>query len=188
MAGCRPLTQDEIEQVAAKLKPRDRVLFLLGVNTGFRISELLSLRVKDLVKNGVVKNNVTISLKKLKGKSITRTVPINDQMQEILAQWLESSLFSPESYVFPSRKGNGAITRIQAHRVLVDAFDACSLEGKTATHSMRKTFAKKVHEALGNDVTKTMKALGHEWVTSTQKYLDWDREEIDDGILRAMAS
>jgi len=187
MAGARPLTENEIAQVAEKLNQRDRVLFLLGVNTGFRISELLSLQVKDIMKLGVVKGEVTVRASKMKDKTSSRSVPIRPEMQETLRQWLEVVGFDPEAFLFPSRKGKGAISRVQAHTVLKEAFEACGLEGKTSTHSMRKTFAKKVHEALGCDVTKTMKALGHVYVTSTQRYLDWDRDEINDGILKAFA-
>jgi len=52
MKGCRPLTDREVEQIAAafsgRYEARNRALFLLGVKTGFRISEMLSLEVRDV--------------------------------------------------------------------------------------------------------------------------------------------
>ena len=52
MKGTRPLDNDEIRQVAAAFTGtfavRNRGLFMLGVSTGGRISELLSLRVGDV--------------------------------------------------------------------------------------------------------------------------------------------
>ena len=49
MKGCRPLTDTEVELMQAgfggRYATRDRALFLLGVESGFRISELLSLRM-----------------------------------------------------------------------------------------------------------------------------------------------
>ena len=58
MRGCRPPTEPEVEAALACLEgengARDRALFLLGVRSGFRISEILSLRVRDVVQAGRV--------------------------------------------------------------------------------------------------------------------------------------
>jgi integrase len=49
MPGCRPLTDDEVDLVlqsfGGRYALRDRALFCLGIYTGFRITELLSLRL-----------------------------------------------------------------------------------------------------------------------------------------------
>ena len=51
MKGTRPLDNDEIRSVSAAFtgtfEIRNRGLFMIGVSTGGRISELLSLRVAD---------------------------------------------------------------------------------------------------------------------------------------------
>ena len=56
MKGTRPLDNDEIRRVstcfAGTFATRNRGLFMLGVSTGGRISELLSLRVADVYQNG----------------------------------------------------------------------------------------------------------------------------------------
>ncbi len=56
MRGCRPLTNTEVEQVlgafVGRSAPRDRALFVLGLKAGFRVSELLSLRVGDIAHAG----------------------------------------------------------------------------------------------------------------------------------------
>ena len=53
MAGCRPLTDAEVQVVEQTfVNARDRALFVLGVYTGFRISELLSLRRGDVTDAG----------------------------------------------------------------------------------------------------------------------------------------
>src|SRR4029450_11837103 len=52
MKGCRPLTDTDVELMQAsfggRYATRDRALFLLGVKSGFRISELLSLRMGEI--------------------------------------------------------------------------------------------------------------------------------------------
>ena len=57
MKGTRPLDNSEIRLVSAcfsgnPFEVRNRGLFLLGVSTGGRISELLSLRIDDVSQNG----------------------------------------------------------------------------------------------------------------------------------------
>ncbi len=54
--GCRPLSNAEVDRVLAAFAgpaaARDRALFVLGLKAGFRVSELLSLRVGDIVHAG----------------------------------------------------------------------------------------------------------------------------------------
>ena len=56
MRGTRPLDNDEIRLVSAcftgTFEARNRGLFMLGVSTGRRISELLSLTIGDVYQNG----------------------------------------------------------------------------------------------------------------------------------------
>ena len=56
MKGTRPLDNDEIRRVSASFtgtyEVRNRGLFVLGVSTGGRISELLSLCISDVWQNG----------------------------------------------------------------------------------------------------------------------------------------
>jgi site-specific recombinase XerD len=57
------------------------------------------------------------------------------------------------------------------------------ISGTLGTHTMRKTFANKVHVLLGRDLVKTQRALGHKNVSSTVSYLSFLEEEIDEAIL-----
>jgi integrase len=74
MAGCRALTDREVELVSksfgGRYALRDRALFLLGVHTGFRISELLSLRVRDVWAYGRIVDVLTVSC-----RSVTLSSP-----------------------------------------------------------------------------------------------------------------
>jgi site-specific recombinase XerD len=69
--------------------------------------------------------------------------------------------------------------------MLQRVYAACGLTGKLGTHSMRKTFARRIHAKLGRDLMKTQKALGHARVTSTVSYLSFAEEEIDEAILKS---
>lgn len=189
MTGCRPLTDAEIVSVsgsfAGRHAARDKALFVLGTKTGFRISELLSLKVQDVWQDGRAMHHVTVERRNTKGKAVGRTLPLHETARLAIEAWL-CELKAPrgDDYLFKSGKGaNQAISRQQAHKVIVDAFKANGLSGKVATHSMRKTFAAKVHEALGNDVFKTQRALGHRSIQSTLSYLEINQDEINAAIL-----
>ena len=89
-----------------------------------------------------------------------------------------------ETFVFQSRKGsNRPISRVQAYRILQQAYYANDMTGTLGTHSMRKTFADRVYEKLNHDLFKTQKALGHRNINSTIQYLSFKQEEIDAAIL-----
>ena len=192
MPGCRPLTDDEVDQVmqsfGGKYATRDRALFLLGIFTGFRITELLSLRLQDVFQHQQVLARVTVPRRHMKGKVASRSVPVHPIAQLVLAAWIAQMprLFAvtAESFVFRSREGgNTPISRMHAHRLLRDAFDSCEMTGNLGTHSMRKTFARRVHRRLGNDLAKTKEALGQKSITATLHYMHFLHDEIDQAIL-----
>jgi integrase len=124
----------------------------------------------------------------MKGKYASRSVPLHPLAQLALAAWIDAMprhfVVTPESFVFRSREGgNRPISRMHAHRLLRDAFDSCEMTGALGTHSMRKTFAKRVHQRLGNDLAKTKEALGQKSITATMHYMSFMKDEIDRAIL-----
>ena len=78
MKGCRPLTDAEVAIVAQSFggtyATRDRALFVLGIKTGFRISELLSLTIGDVYQHGQVVARVTVKRAHMKRKVEGRTL------------------------------------------------------------------------------------------------------------------
>jgi integrase len=64
MQGCRPLTAAEVAQVTKAFTGpfalRNRAFFLMGVQTGYRISELLSLRVGDVYRQGQIVTHISV--------------------------------------------------------------------------------------------------------------------------------
>jgi integrase len=192
MKGCRPLTDEEVDLIQRSFGGvyggRDRALFLLGVRSGFRISELLSLRIGDVWQHDRLVDRVTVPRRHMKGKQESRTVLLHPEAKASLAAWLlilrQLPGANPQTFVFRSRKGpNRAISVVQAWRILQDAYTTNELGGKLGTHSMRKTFANRIYERSGRDLIKTQQAMGHKHVNSTQHYLSFLQEEIDALIL-----
>lgn len=183
MKGARPLDAEEVRKVSDKLSPRDRTLFVLGIKTGFRISELLSLRVSDVLRSdGSITQAVSVSRKNMKGKGSGRTVALHHDARVALEAWCKSC--PQDGYLFAGPTGK-PISRVQAWRLLNDAYEAAGVQGKLGTHAMRKTFANRVYNKLGKDLPKTQNALGHKNMSSTVSYIAFTQSEVDDAILGA---
>ena len=160
MKGTRPLDNDEIRLVSAcfsgTFEVRNRGLFLLGVSTGGRISELLSLTIGDVHQNRAAVTDLLFDKSIVKGGEVSRAVPVNtDGMRAIdeLVRWHREQYRTLKASrpLFPSRNGKGTqrMTRRAAHNVLKDAFEAAGLNGHLATHSLRKVVCPKVVRADG---------------------------------------
>jgi integrase len=75
MKGCRPLTDSEIATVkGAFARTRDKALFILGLKTGLRISELLSLKVGDVYQYGRLADVVYVERKHMKNGLFLRAL------------------------------------------------------------------------------------------------------------------
>lgn len=192
MKGCRPLTEDEVANVlqsfGGQYAARDKALFLLGTKSGFRISELLSLRLADVLQSSRLVDRVTVRRANMKKKVEGRTVLLHPEAKTALAVWIDqlkaAGYLTADSFVFQSRKGaNRPVGRAHAWRVLRDAYAVNDLTGKLGTHSMRKTFANRVYERLDRDLVRTQRALGHRNINSTVSYLSFREEDIDQAIL-----
>lgn len=175
MIGSRPMEENEIISILSNLKSnRDKCLFLFGLKTGYRISELLSLKVSDVCQYGKIKDAVTVNRKSMKGKHSGRTIVLHQDVKNAL-ETLGVTKMNINDKVFP-------IGRMQASRIIRNAATKAEIQGKVTTHSMRKTFAKKIYAALKRDLISTQKALGHKNVSSTVSYLSFDQNAIDQAI------
>jgi integrase len=192
MTGCRPLSEAEVRLVSqsfgGRYTPRDRALFILGVKSGFRIAELLSIRVGDVWQHARVVDHLTVRRAAMKQPREGRTVPLHPDAQAALATWLLTLRQRPgwtaQTFVCRSRKGmNQAISPVQAWRILREACDTNALTGTLDTHCMRKTFAHKVYQHLGYDLVRTKRALGHQQIRTTERYLSFAQADIDAAIL-----
>jgi len=191
MKGCRPLTDHEADAIAESFggpyAARDRAVFALGRYTGERISAILALRVGDVVQAGRLTDAVIYRRANRKGKTEGRTVTLHPKAKKALTAWInqlsKGTILTADDYVFRSRKGiNRPISRVQYHRILKEAIQPNELAGKIATHSMRKTFADHVYEALGRDIFRLQKAMGHKNINSTVQYLSFKESDIEKAI------
>ena len=181
MKGTRPLDNDEIRRVSTcftgTYQIRNSGLFMLGVSTGGRISELLSLRVGDVYQNRKPVSDLLYNKSIVKGGEVSRSVPVNaDGRRSIdeLVNWHRRHYDSIASKrpLFPSRHKSGTVPmhRQTAHAILKTAFIEAGLNGHIATHSLRKSFAQRLYDKTG-DIYMVQELLGHRNISTTQKYL-----------------
>ncbi|TCL35423.1 phage integrase family protein [Anaerospora hongkongensis] len=150
---------------------RNWLLFVLGINSGLRISDLLLLTIFD-VKN---KNRVIIREKKT-GK--IKDFPLSDTCKEAIHEYL-SHVKEESGWLFKSKKGDGPITRIQAYRIINHAARYIGIREAIGTHTLRKTFGYWAHKS-GVDVTKIQKLLNHSAPSITLTYIGITKDELDD--------
>lgn len=193
MKGCRPLTDQEVAEILAVVDrnrhaKRDRALLVLGIKTGFRIAELLSLRIGDVWNGEKVVDRVTVRRANMKKKVEGRTVVLHkdakDAVGDLLGHLIDQELLATETFLFRSQKGgNKAITTTQAWEIVHRAAREAGVDGTVGTHSMRKTFAATVYQRLGRNLYLVQQAMGHKDPKSTASYLSFDQKEIDEAIL-----
>jgi len=144
---------------------RDRLLFVFGINSGLRISDLLELKKSD-TKTGVVE----IVEKKTKKK---KRFVLNDS----ILKELQKMDIADDEYLFASRKGGKPISRVQAYRILNAAAKRCGLT-EIGTHTLRKTFGYHAYKR-GTDLTLLMSIFNHSSEAQTLKYIGIRRDDID---------
>lgn len=150
---------------------------MLGVSTGGRISELLSLQIGDVYQNSKAVTDLLFEKSIVKGGEVSRAVPVNADGRhaiETLIGWHREKYRGVASTcpLFPSRHNSGTVPmhRQTAHDILKKAFIAAGLNGKLATHSLRKSFAQRLYDKSG-DIYLVQELLGHRNISTTQNYL-----------------
>jgi integrase len=148
---------------------RDYIMFLIGINTGLRVSDILLLKVSDVRR----KKKIVIKEKKTKK---TRTINLRNIYDEI-----QSYVKTVDSeWLFPSRKGNKPISTTQAYRQLNKAADMAEIES-VGTHTMRKTFGYWYYKQT-KDVAQLQRILNHRDPEVTLDYIGITEEEIENEL------
>jgi site-specific recombinase XerD len=192
MKGSRPLTRQQVKGLLALTSTiREQTLLTLGFCTGYRISELLSLKVSDVSTNGIIHSHVTVKAANTKTKT-GRTVLLNADAQKALRRLVDviGTNANGQSPLFVSRKhdANGnlkAISRQQAHDLLKALFAKIGEFGNVSTHTLRKTFAARIYEQTGK-LEIVQIALGHKSINSTISYLAFGNDDLNRAIMGVM--
>ncbi|GAB6059395.1 site-specific integrase [Desulfonatronum parangueonense] len=160
-------------------KPRDLLLFTIGINNGLRIGDLLQLRVDDVQH---LQPGEVVSVKEQKtGK--TNVLLINKTTHKVLQEFFRIVQPEPEAFLFQSHKAKGKPLTVSAANRLIKGWCALiNLRGNYGTHTLRKTFGyvQRVHYGIGFELL--CKRFNHSSPAVTMHYLGIEDKEIN-GIL-----
>jgi site-specific recombinase XerD len=172
------LSRDEMLAIIGKLgedwtSQRDHLLLTMLYNTGARVSEIIGIRVADVVLNGTA--FVTLHGKGRK----QRTVPLWRSTVKAIRSWLR---LNPElasaSSLLPNRAGQ-PMTRSNVTQRLDLAVKAASsthprlVDRHVSPHMIRHTTAMHLLQS-GVDISVIALWLGHESPTTTHQYVEAD--------------
>jgi integrase len=157
-----------------KNKPRDLLLFTLGINNGLRIGDLLKLKVKD-VKDLQPGEGFTIKEQKTNKSNI---VMINKEVRRTLAVYLDEIQPNDEDYLFKSRIGQNQPLNRSYVNSLVKKWTA-ELKGNYGTHSLRKTFGYIQRKVFGTSFEVICKRFNHSNPSITMRYLGIEDKEVN---------
>lgn len=153
---------------------RDYIIFLIGINTGLRVSDLLKLKVKQIQNLSKRKSKIFI-VREGKTKK-ERVINLNSIYDEVL----EYSKSVDSEWLFPSRKGDQPISAVQAWRVLNKAGNFAEVDS-IGTHTMRKTFGYWFYKQT-HDVAMLQEILNHSSPSITLRYIGINDEEINNTL------
>ncbi len=153
---------------------RDYVMFMTGIHTGLRISDILTLRVKD-----VEGTHLMIQEKKT-GKY--KRIIITPVLKRIFKDYCEDK--KRTDYLFVSRHKTKTgkskpIDRTTAYKILRKAAHDLGYTEPFGTHSLRKTFGYTFYQKY-KDVGALQKLFNHDSQTTTLFYIGAAQDDLDE--------
>ncbi|WP_408009168.1 tyrosine-type recombinase/integrase [Pseudalkalibacillus sp. A8] len=150
---------------------RDYSLFILGINTGIRIYDLLHIRVNELMSESFEVFHYL--------RSDLYTDPpvyLNDSVHHAVRACIQERALQHTDFLFKSRKTNEPISRQQAYRIINEASKHAGLTGSTGTHTLRKTFGFHAYKK-GIAISLIQKRLQHHTPSETRQYIGLKTQE-----------
>lgn len=152
------------------------VIFMVGISTALRISDILQLKKNDLVtNNGNIKKEIRLKEKKT---NKIKKFPITSNLENALKEYFEEEELTLNDYVFLNRRTNKPITRQYVSKVFIQVKDELKLGYNFNTHSMRKTWGYWAYKS-NYDIMLIMDALNHSSTFMTKKYIGIRQEDIN---------
>ncbi len=157
-----------IKQFLKEKSERNYMLFVTGINSGLRISDILPLRVSDAKRS-------YFSLKEKKTKKHKR-IEMTPSLKREFKKYIEGK--EDHEFLFKSREGiNQPIGRSMAYKILREAAEYVSLD-EIGTHTLRKTFG--YHFYLQTkDVAMLQEIFNHSDPKITLRYIGINQDGID---------
>lgn len=159
---------------------RNYALFVMGINTALRISDLLKVRWEDVWDFENQKYHIHIYVTEQKTGKYT-CIAINESCQKALTLLRkEERKIMPEEYIFFS--GNDRcrhISRNRAYNIIKRAAVHNHIDGNISCHSLRKTFGYHAWKC-GTPPALLMNIYNHSNIEVTKRYLSIEQDDKDE--------
>jgi len=163
----------EMKKNLSEKSQRDYFLFVIGINTGLRISDILNLKIEDIKD----KDFIRIREKKT-GKE--KLISINNNLKEEIAKYIKDkkeSDFLFQSKAFNNKTVNKPLSRISAYRILNQSAKEIGLQIPIGTHTLRKTFGYHFYQNT-KDIALLQEIFNHSSASITLKYIGINQDMI----------
>lgn len=171
-------------------KYRNAMLFITGICTGLRVSDLRELKFNDFINDDCTFKNELIvfehKTRNTRKQSKNRRIYINQNIKRIIAIYLEHYQRSLDDYLFISESNNGSckpLTPRAIDDILKGVTKKLNINIRVSTHTLRKTFA--YHTIMSaKDKTRAIQLLqmllGHSSQLCTLRYAGITDDELAD--------
>ena len=181
------LTVEEIDEIISGIKLtsktgiRNLAILELLYSCGLRVSELTNLKISDLFfKESIIK---------VTGKgNKERFVPISNQAQLYINNYInEIRVFKKvkknfEDTLFLNERGSN-LSRVMIFIILKKLSSLANINKKIGPHTLRHSFATHLIEN-GADLITIQNMLGHESITTTERYLHVNKKHLLDSMIK----
>ena len=166
--------------------PRNFAIFVVGINTAYRASELLSIRLGQ-VRHLQPGDRLEIKQKKTKKyRAVTMNTTCYEAIQKLLdhldrkaLQAKDLSWVDDDAFLFAGRQSDSALTVPTLNNLVKDWCRKVNLKGNYGSHSLRKTWGYMQRTKQDTPIPLLMQAFGHASQQQTLSYLCIQDEEIE---------
>jgi integrase/recombinase XerD len=181
------LTVEEIDKIISSIKLtsktgiRNLAILELLYSCGLRVSELTNLKISDLFfKESIIK---------VTGKgNKERFVPISNQAQLYINNYIndirgfKKIKKNFEDTLFLNERGSN-LSRVMIFIILKKLSSLAKIDKKIGPHTLRHSFATHLIEN-GADLITIQNMLGHESITTTERYLHVNKKHLIDSMMK----
>ena len=175
----KALTTEQYKEIIQTMKvgfcgcrPNERIAtaLVLEGNLGLRISDIVKLRLCDIVLDG---DRYRLEIVEQKtGKSRVFTVPL--VIQQYIENYCLRNGIRRDELMFP-------LTERAIQKQLKIVCDYLGFEG-ISTHSFRKWYATEIYKNNGYDIALVQRLLQHSSAATTQRYIGIEPQRIEQAI------
>lgn len=159
----RMFSKEDIEKILKAIDNlKHKTILLLCYSSGLRVSEVVSLRVKDIDSNRMV-----INIRAAKGKK-DRIVPLSPTTLKHLRAYFKE--YKPTDFFFEGQNKGEPYSKRSAQAVLAIAKKKAKVNKPGSIHALRHSYATHLLDK-GVDITYIQKILGHNDLKTTLRYL-----------------